>query len=198
MAVPDDRDWSRDTGSTSAPGTSTWDLGTGYFLERAGLPEGSPVTLLDPNTNVLDHATRRLQRLDITTVEADVCKPLPIDWTVRLRRAERRDPLPAGTALPQGRGDRQRGCRPRTDWRALRRIDPRDLRTTHAVGTERARRQQPAGRLRQPRRTRRRGSARSSGHRSNRWTSRRSARSRSSRPRIRARTRPMSRHSNDR
>lgn len=52
--------------------------GTGYFLERAGLPEGSPVTLLDPNTNVLDHAARRLQRLDITAVEADVFKPLPI------------------------------------------------------------------------------------------------------------------------
>jgi SAM-dependent methyltransferase len=52
--------------------------GTGYFLERAGLPEGSPVTLLDPNPNVLDHATRRLPRLDITAVEADVCKPLPI------------------------------------------------------------------------------------------------------------------------
>ena len=52
--------------------------GTGYFLERAGLPEGSPVTLLDPNLHVLDHASRRLQRLDITTVEADVCKPLPI------------------------------------------------------------------------------------------------------------------------
>jgi SAM-dependent methyltransferase len=52
--------------------------GTGYFLERAGLPEGSPVTILDPNTNVLDHATRRLQGLDITAVEADVLKPLPI------------------------------------------------------------------------------------------------------------------------
>ena len=52
--------------------------GTGYFLERAGLPEGSPVTLLDPNTNVLEHAARRLRRLDITAVEADVCKPLPI------------------------------------------------------------------------------------------------------------------------
>jgi SAM-dependent methyltransferase len=52
--------------------------GTGYFLERAGLPEGSPVTLLDPNVHVLDHASRRLQRLDITAVEADVCKPLPV------------------------------------------------------------------------------------------------------------------------
>ena len=52
--------------------------GTGYFLERARLPEGSPVTILDPNTNVLEHASRRLQRLDITAVEADVCKPLPI------------------------------------------------------------------------------------------------------------------------
>jgi SAM-dependent methyltransferase len=53
--------------------------GTGYFLERAGLPVGSPVTLLDPNVHVLDHATRRLHRLDITAVEADVCKPLPLD-----------------------------------------------------------------------------------------------------------------------
>ncbi len=53
--------------------------GTGYFLERAGLPEGSPVTILDPNVHVLDHASRRLHQLDITTVEADVCKPLPVD-----------------------------------------------------------------------------------------------------------------------
>ncbi len=52
--------------------------GTGYFLERAGLPDGSPVTLLDPNVHVLEHASRRLKRLDITTVEADVCKPLPV------------------------------------------------------------------------------------------------------------------------
>ncbi len=53
--------------------------GTGYFLDRAGLPDGSPVTLLDPNVNVLDHASRRLRRLDVTTVEADVLKPLPIN-----------------------------------------------------------------------------------------------------------------------
>ncbi len=52
--------------------------GTGYFLERAGLPDGSHVTLLDPNAHVLDHASRRLRRLDVTTVEADVLKPLPI------------------------------------------------------------------------------------------------------------------------
>ena len=52
--------------------------GTGYFLERAGLREGSPVTILDPNVNVLDYASRRLQGLDITVVEADVCKPLPL------------------------------------------------------------------------------------------------------------------------
>jgi SAM-dependent methyltransferase len=52
--------------------------GTGYFLERAGLADSSPVTLLDPNVHVLEHASRRLQRLDVTTVEADVCKPLPV------------------------------------------------------------------------------------------------------------------------
>src|SRR6188768_755673 len=53
--------------------------GTGYFLARAGLPDASPVTLLDPNMNVLSHASRRLRNLDVTTVEADVLKPLPID-----------------------------------------------------------------------------------------------------------------------
>jgi SAM-dependent methyltransferase len=53
--------------------------GTGYFLARAGLSEGSRVTLLDPNPNVLAHASRRLAQLDLTAVEADVLKPLPVD-----------------------------------------------------------------------------------------------------------------------
>jgi SAM-dependent methyltransferase len=53
--------------------------GTGYFLARAGLPDASPVTLLDPNVNVLSYASRRLQNLDVTTIEADVLKPLPVD-----------------------------------------------------------------------------------------------------------------------
>jgi SAM-dependent methyltransferase len=52
--------------------------GTGYFPDRAGLPDGTAVTLLDPNPNVLAHAARRLSRLDVTTVEADALKPLPI------------------------------------------------------------------------------------------------------------------------
>ena len=52
--------------------------GTGYFVERSGLPAGSRVTILDPNRNVLDHAARRLRHLEITAVEADVLKPLPV------------------------------------------------------------------------------------------------------------------------
>lgn len=52
--------------------------GTGYFLERANLPPDARVTLLDPNSNVLEYASRRLQRLDITAIEADVSKPLPV------------------------------------------------------------------------------------------------------------------------
>ncbi len=55
--------------------------GTGYFLQRAGLPSGAPVTILDPNVNVLEHASRRLAGLDITAIEADVLKPLPLDGT---------------------------------------------------------------------------------------------------------------------
>ena len=37
------------------------------------------MTIVDPNANVLDHVARRLRHLDITAVEADVCKPLPVD-----------------------------------------------------------------------------------------------------------------------
>ncbi len=51
--------------------------GTGYFIEHSGLPDGSPVTVLDPNPTVLDHAARHLRRLDVTAVEADVLKLLP-------------------------------------------------------------------------------------------------------------------------
>lgn len=52
--------------------------GTGWFIERSSLPDGSKVTLVDPNPNVLRHAARKLQRLDVTAVEADVLKPLPV------------------------------------------------------------------------------------------------------------------------
>ncbi len=53
--------------------------GTGYFLRRSGLPDGAPVTLLDPNPNVLAHASARLRGFDLRTIEADVLKPLPLD-----------------------------------------------------------------------------------------------------------------------
>ena len=52
--------------------------GTGYFLDRSGLADGSQVTIVDPNRNVLRHVARRLRRLDVTAVEADVLKPLPV------------------------------------------------------------------------------------------------------------------------
>jgi SAM-dependent methyltransferase len=53
--------------------------GTGYFISHAGLPRGSKVTILDPNRNVLRHVTRRLRDLEVTAVEADVLKPLPVE-----------------------------------------------------------------------------------------------------------------------
>jgi len=52
--------------------------GTGYFLDRSGLPAGSRVTIVDPNPNVLRFVSRRLARLDLTAVEGDVLKPLPV------------------------------------------------------------------------------------------------------------------------
>ncbi len=53
--------------------------GTGYFLEKAELSPETEVTLLDPNPNVLARASRRLAPLEVSAVEADVLKPLPVD-----------------------------------------------------------------------------------------------------------------------
>jgi SAM-dependent methyltransferase len=52
--------------------------GTGYFLDKAGLPAGTEITLLDPNRHVLERTSRRLAALHPSTVEADVLKPLPV------------------------------------------------------------------------------------------------------------------------
>jgi SAM-dependent methyltransferase len=52
--------------------------GTGYCIEHAELPDGSKVTILDPNPNVLRYVRHRLRRLDVSAVEADVLKPLPV------------------------------------------------------------------------------------------------------------------------
>jgi SAM-dependent methyltransferase len=53
--------------------------GTGWFLERAQLPEDFELTLLDPNGDVLDFAARRLTHLNPALVQADVLKPLPFE-----------------------------------------------------------------------------------------------------------------------
>jgi hypothetical protein len=53
--------------------------GTGYFLERSNFASGSETTILDPNTNVLSYTSDRLLNLDVTAIEADVCKPLPVE-----------------------------------------------------------------------------------------------------------------------
>jgi SAM-dependent methyltransferase len=53
--------------------------GTGYFIEKAAPPDGTEVTLLDPNPNVLARSSRRLAAMHPATVEADVMKPLPVD-----------------------------------------------------------------------------------------------------------------------
>lgn len=52
--------------------------GTGYFLRHSNLERGTEVTILDPNMEVLRHAAKRLDGLDVTAVEADVLKPLPV------------------------------------------------------------------------------------------------------------------------
>jgi hypothetical protein len=57
--------------------------GTGYFIQWSGLPDGSRITLIDPNPNVLRHAIRRLHRFELSAIQASVLEPLPVDSTFR-------------------------------------------------------------------------------------------------------------------
>ncbi len=52
--------------------------GSGYCIDEAA-PEGTHVTLLDPNRDVLAHCEKRLSRFNPVVVEADVLKPLPVE-----------------------------------------------------------------------------------------------------------------------
>ena len=52
--------------------------GSGYFLDN-GAPAGTDITVLDPNTHVLDHCSKRLARFEPVAVEADALKPLPVE-----------------------------------------------------------------------------------------------------------------------
>ncbi len=53
--------------------------GTGYFIENARPGPEHEVTLLDPNPNVLAHASQKITSGNVKTVEADVLKPLPVE-----------------------------------------------------------------------------------------------------------------------
>ena len=55
--------------------------GTGYWLEKAAPPDGTEITLLDPNPNVLAKCSRRLAAMHPRTVQASVMEPLPVDST---------------------------------------------------------------------------------------------------------------------
>jgi hypothetical protein len=163
--------------------------GTGYFIEQSGLPDGSRVTILDPNRNVLDDASRTLHRLDVTAAEADVLKPLPVQGpfasaalhlvihclpgpTSHKAKAVTNVAAPsdrlASCSAPRssGRRDRRRGCR------AV--CSPPSTGGAHSTTST----------------TPRRASTTSWRRRSNTWSSRRLARSRSSRQRIRVRPAP--------
>ena len=167
--------------------------GTGYFIERSGLPTGSSVTIVDPNPNVLDDASRHLARFRVTAVQADVLKPLPVDGPFdsaalhlvihcppgpRARKALAvanvarvlSRPACSSARLSSGRPDRRPGCRGGY-WQ----------RSTDVVPSTTSR-------------TLRRGSARCSKTRSNGSSSRRSGLWRSSPPRIPIRSLPPPRH----
>lgn len=52
--------------------------GSGYFIDQS-VSDGTQLTLVDPNRDVLDHCEKRLGRFAPTVIEADVLKPLPVE-----------------------------------------------------------------------------------------------------------------------
>ena len=123
--------------------------GTGYFLERSGLPDGSRVTILDPNPTVLRHAAGHLRRLEVTDIEADVLKPLPVDGPFESAALHLvihclPGPMPRKTAAVAT-------SPPSSLWTACCSV-PRDRWTPDQAVAPGARRLQSARRVRQPRR----------------------------------------------
>ncbi len=124
--------------------------GTGYFLEKAELAPEAEVTLLDPNPNVLARASRRLAPLEVSAVEADVLKPLPVEGPF--------DSVALSLVLHCLPGpQRHKGCRhqkhrrrPRTGWRLVRGDSPGRLRTPHCPARAVLRAFNWQGGLRQP------------------------------------------------
>ena len=53
--------------------------GTGYFLERASLPDDLELTLVDPNPDVLTHCAERLSDLEPALVEGNLLGSLGVD-----------------------------------------------------------------------------------------------------------------------
>lgn len=154
--------------------------GTGYFLDRAGIPDGSPVTLLDPNVHVLDHASRRLRSTGRSTPQHSTA------CSIACRDRSRARQLPSPTwrpsSLRRGSSSVPRSSGPPggiPGWRGAF-----SKPTTGAAPST-----TPA--------TRRKASAGSSRHRSSGWSWRRSGRWPSSRPRIRARSLPRHLHDED-
>ncbi len=126
--------------------------GTGYFLDRSGLPDGSPVTILDPNPDRPRPCLSSARATRRHALEADVLKPLRGRRAIRLRRTSPRDPLSTRSAVAQGRSRRQCRGRPRTSRRVVRCLRSRQIGEPHATGEGAPCRVQPSGRLRQPRR----------------------------------------------
>jgi hypothetical protein len=92
-------------------------------VERSGLPDGTKVTILDPNRDVLEHTTRKLDRLEVTAVEADVLKPLPVDGPFDSAGMNMVIHLPARTCDAKGARDpeRRRPSSRRTGHSSVRR-----------------------------------------------------------------------------
>jgi SAM-dependent methyltransferase len=52
--------------------------GTGYFIAQSGPPRDIELTLVDPNSHVLDHCAETLSAWNPTLIEASVLEPLPV------------------------------------------------------------------------------------------------------------------------
>ena len=109
--------------------------GTGYFLSRSNLPNGSRVTLVDPNSQRPRARGEATPGIRGRGRRGGCLQAAPGAWSLRLGRLAPRAPLSARAAGSQGQSGRPRRRHACARWRAIRRLGPRGVRTSHPTGT---------------------------------------------------------------
>ena len=142
------------TSGTSATGISMSGRARAGSCCGPGWPDGARVTIMDPNTTVLDFAAAEARPVRPRGGRGRCLQAPADDRAVPVGGDQPRHPLPAGSAVAQGGRGGQRRLRAGAGRGPVRCDRARRGRPAYLAGSARPACVQPAGRVRQPRRQR--------------------------------------------